>query len=392
MMKEQFINSVDLGVRGQRTLPAAAYLDRRVFEAEQRQIFQNRWMCIGRTSEVPVPGSFRTMQIGNESLIAMRDTTGKLRVYFNLCRHRGTRLLTEPRGNRSKTIQCPYHAWTYDLQGNLIGVPDEKSMCNFDRREFGLHQVAVEEWEGFFWINLSTDPSPFELTFEQVLTKFTPWNLPSLVEFDRREYLVRANWKLIVQNYSECYHCAPVHPALVKWSSPTSGGNDLTEGDFLGGYMVIDRPGGSLTTSGRSCGATVGNLLPEDLQRVYYYVLFPNMFLSLHHDYVMVHLLWPIDVDQTKIECCWLVHPDSLNSNEWHPSEGVEFWDQTNREDWQVSELTQLGVASSRYIPGPYSDREAMTAAFDRTYIRAMKPSDSDDFLRSTTEAQRGSR
>lgn len=374
-MEQIFLNSLKLGAAGQKTLPAAAYLDPGVFGEEQELVFQNRWICVGRVVDLAGAGSFRTIGIGKESLIAVRDADGGLQVHFNVCRHRGTRLLTEPHGCLAKTIQCPYHAWTYDLRGNLVGVPDEKSICGFDRKEHRLHQAAHAEWEGFLWVNLASEPEPFEAAFESIQRKFTAWNLPSLVEFARREYDVHANWKLIVQNYSECYHCAPVHPDLVKLSSPLSGGNDLTEGELLGGYMEIDSPGGSLTKSGKACGATVGDLPAADLSRVYYYVFFPNMFLSLHHDYVMVHLLWPVDAGRTRVECFWLVHPESMDPGKWDPSDGVGFWDQTNREDWRVSELTQLGVASSRYVPGPYSDREAMSAAFDRTYLRAIQAS-----------------
>ena len=137
--------------------------------------------------------------------------------------------------------------------------------------------------------------------------------------------------------------------------------------------MDVSREGGSLTTSGGACGLPVGPLDRDDLQRVYYYVLFPNVLLSLHHDYVMCHTLWPVSPERTRIECEWLFHPDTVKRPEFNPREGVEFWDQVNREDWHVSELTQLGVASSRYEPGPYSDREAMSAAFDREYLRAME-------------------
>ena len=134
--------------------------------------------------------------------------------------------------------------------------------------------------------------------------------------------------------------------------------------------------GGSLTMSGRSCGLTVGDLSAEDRQRVHYYVLFPQTLLSLHHDFVMVHTLWPQSPGLTRVECQWLFHPDSIGNEHWNPDDGIAFWDQTNREDWHVSELTQQGVASSRYVPGPYSNRETMSAAFDRQYRRSMNQSE----------------
>lgn len=367
-----FIHSTAYGVKGQRTLPAHAYVSQETFDLEQRHIFAHRWLCVGREQDIAEPGAFFTRQIGGENLIVVRDQGGQVRAHFNVCRHRGTRMCEEAKGKFGNTIQCPYHAWTYGLDGKLIGVPDIKEMDGFSKDEHPLHAAACATWEGFIYVNLSKDPEPFEEAFAPLIDKWTAWNLPNLVKMGRVDYDVQANWKLIVQNYSECYHCSPVHPALVKLSPPTSGCNDLNEGPFLGGYMDVPEPGGSMTMTGRSCAPSVGPLAPEDTQRVYYYALYPNVLLSLHHDYVMVHTLWPQSPGRTLIECEWLFHPDTATTPGFNPQDGIAFWDQTNREDWHVSELTQKGVTSSRYAPGPYSSREAMSAAFDREYIRSM--------------------
>jgi Rieske 2Fe-2S family protein len=369
----EFLNSQDIGARKQKGLPASDYLCPSVFQREQARIFSHHWLCVARESEFAESGSFHVIEVGSESVIIVRDQTGSLRAHLNLCRHRGTRICEAANGKFSRSIQCPYHAWTYSLAGELIGVPDEQTIPDFRRADHGLHSVACHCWEGFVWINLALSPPAFETAFAPVLHKFRDWNLERLVSLGQMEYRVRANWKLIVQNYSECYHCSPVHPGLVKLSPPRSGGNDLIEGPFLGGYMDVTLPGGSLTQSGRSCGVAVGPLSSAQQQRVYYYVLFPHVLLSLHHDYVMVHTLWPLEAGITRVNCQWLFNPETLQRSDLDPQDGIRFWDQTNREDWHVSELTQLGVASSRYQPGPYSDREAMTAAFDRHYLRLMQ-------------------
>ncbi len=367
----EYRNSIEIGAGGQKTLPATAYLCEQHFAAEQQKIFSARWLCVAREAELQNRGAFKVRQIGSESILILRDLRGAVRAFFNVCRHRGTQLCEAPSGILQRTIQCPYHAWTYGLDGQLVGVPDERQLPDFCRGEHGLHPAECQVWEGFVFINLARQPEPFASAYAPLQGRFSNWNLAALVRLGKRDYDVAANWKLIAQNYSECYHCAPVHPLLVKLSSPTSGGNDLVEGPFLGGYMDIAAPGGSLTISGKSCGVTVGPLSNTEYQRVYYYLLFPNMFLSLHHDYVMVHTLWPLAPGQTRIECEWLFHPES-ESGCSNPEDGIAFWDQTNREDWHVSELTQKGVASSRYAPGPYSNREAMSAAFDREYLRAI--------------------
>ena len=368
----EFRNSIDIGVNGQRTLPAEAYVSAQVFANEQRVIFGSHWQCVAREEDLARLGDFLVREVGGESLIIVRGDDHCIRAHFNVCRHRGTRLCTESHGQFSRTIQCPYHAWTYALDGSLVGVPDERQLPNFQRQDHALHAAGCAIWEGFVWVNLSEQRTSLDDWLAPLHNKFAAWGLANLLTLGRREYHVAANWKLIVQNYSECYHCPVIHPALVKLSPPTSGGNDLTDGPFLGGFMDVPEPGGSMTCSGRACGAALGSLTGPDLQRVYYYVLFPNLLLSLHHDYVMVHTLWPLSPGETRIECQWLFHPDSRDSGRWDPNDGIEFWDQTNREDWRVSELTQLGVASMRYRPGPYSNREAMSAAFDRYFVHAL--------------------
>lgn len=345
------------------------------FALEWERVLGRRWLLVCREADLPEPGAFRVVELGRESILVLRDQEGKLRAFFNICRHRGTRLCDKAEGRLGprSLITCPYHAWTYALDGRLVAVPDPKEMEGFDRADFPLHPCALTTWNGFVFLNLARDPKPFEETLAPLVGRFGAWQLPSLVALRRIEYDVRANWKLLHQNYSECYHCTPLHPALVKLSPSTTGENDLVDGPVLGGFMAITQPGGSLTRSGRPCGLPVGPLSPEDAQRVYYYAIFPNMLLSLHHDYVMVHTIWPVAPDRTRITCEFLFHPDTASRPEFDPDDGALFWDVVNREDWGICERTQAGVASSRYEPGPYSRRECLSAAFDREYLAALE-------------------
>lgn len=243
----------------------------------------------------------------------------------------------------------------------------------FCKRDYGLTPVAVAVWEGFVFISLAEEPAPFDQSFAPLWGRFARFGLPRLRSLRQIRYDVQANWKLVFQNYSECYHCPSVHPALVKLSPADSGHNDLVSGPFLGGYMSVLQAGGSMSHNGRACGPPIGDLPPEDLQRVYYYSLFPNVLLSLHHDYAMVHTIWPQAPGRTLIECDWLFHPDAAApGSAFDPDQGIDFWDATNRQDWHVCELSQLGIASRGYKPGPYSPRESLSAAFDRELLAAL--------------------
>ena len=367
-----FVKPTEIPIDGAHTLPREYFTSPDILAQELERIFFRRWICVGREDRIPNPGDYFLQEIGKESVIVLHDRAGGYRAYYNVCRHRGTRLCEEHTGRFSETIQCPYHAWTYSLDGRLIGAPSSAEIENFDKSEWPLSPVAVAAWEGFLFLNLAEHPEPFEQASEPLMGRFSRFNLPNLKVHRTVEYDVHCNWKLLFQNYSECYHCGPVHPALSKLTPPTSGENDLTEGPFTGGFMVLNRGHESMTMSGKACGVAVGDLAEEDMDRVYYYAIFPNMLLSLHPDYVMFHTIWPKATDRSLIQCSWLFHPATLSDPTFNPDDGVEFWDMTNRQDWHICEQSQLGVQSRAYRPGPYSKRESLSVQFDREVLRAL--------------------
>ena len=355
---------------GARTLPQRYFVSPEVFAEEQSKIFTKHWVCVGHQSQLARRGDFFVQQVAGESLVMVRDQKGAVHGFHNVCRHRGTRLCEEASGH-SAAIQCPYHAWTYALDGRLIGAPHMDAVPAFDKADYSLHAVRLGLWEGFIFVNLTEKAPPLDEVFVSLAGKFGHWNLPLLRSARRIEYDVCANWKLIFENYSECYHCPGVHPALAKISPYDSAENDLCEGPFLGGFMAIAR-GASLTMSGKACARPVGDIEGEDHARVFYYSIFPNMLLSMHPDYVMVHQLWPQSPGRTLIECNWYFHPEAAGIPGYNPEDAVEFWDMTNKQDWHVCELSQQGIASRAYQPGPYSPRESIPAAWDREYLRVM--------------------
>ena len=206
----QFLKTTQIAINGAKTLPRHYYVAPEVFQKEAERIFARRWLCVGREDRIPAPGDYFLQPVGNESIIILRDKAGALRAHYNVCRHRGTRLCEEHSGRFSETIQCPYHAWTYALDGRLIGAPSSGDIEGFSKSDYPLHNVAIQSWEGFLFINLDQEPEPFAKAFERLVGRFTRFNLPNLAVARTIEYDVRANWKLLFQNYSECYHCGPV--------------------------------------------------------------------------------------------------------------------------------------------------------------------------------------
>src|SRR5207248_2704908 len=312
-----FRKTADIFSAAAKTLPQQYFVSDEIFRQEQEQLFSKQWILVGHQSQIVRNGDYFVAEVNDESLVVVRDKNGRIHGFFNVCRHRGTRLKEDACGHAS-AIQCPYHAWTYGLDGRLIGAPHMDEVPGFDRADYSLRVVNLGIWEGFVFVNLAGEQAAangsgyksLEEWFAPLNGKFSHWNMSILRRAKRSEYDVQANWKLMFENYSECYHCPGVHPQLQKVSPYDSAKNDLREGPFLGGFMKIN-PGKSLTMSGNACAAFVGKI--ENLQQVFYYSIFPNMLLSLHPEYVMVHQLWPKSPEGTLIVCDWFFHPDAFN-------------------------------------------------------------------------------
>lgn len=357
---------------GAKTLDASWYTSSEIFAAEQERIFGREWLCVGREESLSAVGEFFTVARAGENLIVTRDAAGSVHAFFNVCRHRGTRICERESGRFQGSIQCPYHGWTYGLDGTLKVARNMAEVPSFDRAEYPLKEAAVALWEGFVFVSLDR-PCKFDEAFATLMGRFARWNVGGLKTARSVTYDVACNWKLIFLNYSECYHCPLVHPQLDKLSPSDSGRNDFSEGPFLGGYSEMRLPGTSLTTTGHSSRPPIGTVAGEELHRVYYYTIFPSFMLSTHPDYVMVHYVEPLAPDRTRVTCAFLFDPDTMADPRFDPSDVVEFWDVTNRQDWHVNELTQLGLSSRAYSPGPYSNAEGLLSAFDRHYRGVME-------------------
>lgn len=350
---------------GAMTLPAHYYADAEYYKKELERFFYGMWICIGREEQIAKAGQYFLAEVGTESIIVTRDDAGVPRAHHNTCRHRGTRLCEKKEGTFRGGITCPYHAWTFAKDGRLIGAPHMDDVAGFAKENFPLKSAAVDVWDGHLWANLSENPPPLRQQLDGVWEKFRPWRMEELKLGKRITYDIKANWKLLIQNYSECLHCPAIHPTLKRLSNYMSGDNEPPRRDYLGGAMTLNDGVKSMTVTGQTSRALLQGLSPKEQRHVSYYWISPNLLLSAHPDYVMTHTIWPKGHDRTEVLCEFHFHPSEFEKPDFNPNDAAEFWDQVNREDWHVSELSQLGISSRAYSPGPYSNRESLLHGLD---------------------------
>jgi len=348
------------------TLPGRFYHDPAIFAQELQTMFSRMWLCVGREEDIENPGDYLTRTVGDESVVVLRDAGGAVNAFHNVCRHRGSRLLSEASGSGLKHVQCPYHAWTYGLDGALRAAPHMEDARNFDRVQFGLNRVRLERWDGFLFINFSKEGPGLMEFLGDMGTKFARYGMGGLRRGKRIHYTVATNWKMLAENYSECYHCALIHPELNKVSHYTSGETDLVNQATVGGWMDLRKDEyQTMSLSGKSNRPPFKGIATEDHRRIHYYIVYPNMLLSLHPDYVMTHTIWPAGPGQSDIVCEFLFDRDEVARPDFDPSDAVDFWDLTNRQDWHVCELAYKGTQSGGYTKGRLSSLEWMVHIFD---------------------------
>ena len=357
------------------TLPREYYHSQAIYQEEIDKIFYKRWIMVCREEEVESRGDYIVVSVGDESVIVVRDSSEEIYAHFNLCRHRGTRLCTEEQGQfGADGIRCPYHAWQYGTDGRLEAAPLMKDTPGFCKEDLGLHRAHVGRWGGFVFVNLDPDPVPFETEMGALLGRFKDWKMPDLRIAHTLKYTLNCNWKLILQNYQECYHCPGVHPLLSKWTPFRNAVHDCFEGAVIGGYMELTEPRGSMTMDGKAAAPPVCDVSGDDLQRVHYYSVFPNLLLSPHPDFVLYHRIRSVAIDQIQNDCFFLMHPDVIADAERMErfKSAIEFWDMTNLQDWKVCEQMQQGTRSRRFSRGLYSPAEDILHALDKEILKAL--------------------
>ncbi|MDQ3785228.1 MAG: aromatic ring-hydroxylating dioxygenase subunit alpha [Actinomycetota bacterium] len=340
------------------TLPAEAYVSEDVFSWEKENFFADSWVCVGRALDVPHRGDRKAVRVGAGSVLLVRDERDDLRVFFNVCRHRGHELLATGVCDNSRVIRCPYHAWVYGLDGGLKGAPHFGDRSDFDRSDYPLQPARVEEWHGWVFVNISGGAPSFAEHIGNLGGFIAPYEPERLVGAVRHEYLIQSNWKIIVENYHECYHCPQIHPELCRVTPPNSGYNVHPDGAWAGGTMELMDFADTMSLTGESLGVPLRGLDASQRRQVLYFGYFPNLLLSPHPDYLMTHRIEPLGPDRSLIECEWLFPPEAVEREGFNPSYASEFWDITNKEDWGACEAVQRGVSSRGYRQGPLAPDE----------------------------------
>jgi Rieske 2Fe-2S family protein len=351
-----------------RMLPAEAYTAPEVLAWELRHLYAGTWTCLGREDELlprgdgDRPVTQRAVRVGDVPALLVRGDDA-VRMFANTCRHRGHELLPDGGTSERRSVLCPYHAWSYTLDGSLLAAPGFRSSAEFEPAEHRLVELQVASWGGWLFghaLHPQGDRRvpPFAEHLGELAGLVAPYAPDRLVRADRHTYEVAANWKVVAENYHECYHCPLIHPELCQVSPPDSGVNYDLPGAWVGGAM--DLRDGMATMS--LTGAPAAPPLPgADPRRVEYLHLLPNLLVSAHPDYVMTHRLVPLAPDRTWIECTWLVADPGDGSPPSAPA-AVEFWDLTNRQDWAACESVQRGLASPHFRPGPFAPNEDAVA------------------------------
>jgi glycine betaine catabolism A len=374
----------------EQTLPSSWYSDSRIFKLERERIFAREWLCVGREEGLAAAGDYKLLDLIGESILLVRNAHGVLRAFYNVCRHRGAQLCriagaaatpgmaVQGGVTARRQIVCPYHQWTYDLDGRLIAAPHMAHTPGFDKASINLYPVAVETWGGFVFLHLTPqEAKPLLSQLGGIAARTARYPLSTLRIGHTIRYEVAANWKAICENYNECYHCGGVHPELcaVVPAFRVAGGAAPGGGQLDWARGIAHREGAyTFTHSGTSNRRPFPGLNEDERTRHKGEVIYPNLFVSLACDHVAAFILEPRGAERTDITCHFLFEPESMAKQGFDPNDTVEFWDITNRQDWIICESVQRGMQSRVHEHGYYAPMEDFSLDIRRYVIERLGP------------------
>ena len=362
------------------SLPQPFYTSREIFDLDMEHIFGRSWLFVALSCEVKRPGDWITVELGHESLIVVRGNDGDIRAFHNSCRHRGSRICLTDDG-RSKRFTCPYHQWSYDLTGELVGTRHMEG--DFDKSEFGLAPVHCQNLAGYIFISLGAIPPPFDAMRRDLEPFIAAQDIDNCKVIHSQTLLEQANWKLVLENNRECYHCVGTHRELLRtlaeFDDPRDPRMDPTFAALIHHknaewaaqgvahnptppniqYRAVRLPlidgAVSMTMDGKlGCTKLMGNFTDPDLGSVRMLSL-PNSWNHLMADHMMAFRVLPKGPTETLVTTKWLVHGDAVEGVDYHVDRLTHVWRETNVQDKVLDEHNQLGINSMAYRPGPYS-------------------------------------
>ncbi len=378
------------------------YRDPDIYQRDIDRIFMNSWLYAGHHSEIPQVGDWFLFELADESVIIVRSAEHDINALLNVCRHRGSRICVENKGC-SKILTCPYHAWSYDLKGQLRAAAymDE----SFDKSSIALRKIHVELLEGMIFVNFADKPSSFAPVRVGLADCLSPYRLKNAKVAHRQTYRIESNWKLAVENYCECYHCVPSHPEYSRGHSlawPAMRTKELHE-DVLGraaacglGTDFVNRTyleapvfGADFAferyalirghVTGSEDGKPVAPLLggirgydggATDLQ------VGPVTYALMYCDHVVIYRFTPLSIGKSECDITWLVNSDADEGRDYDRDKLIWLWDVTTQADRVIIKRNQQGVNSRFYLPGPLSTMEDSTWKFLSWYLDTMKKLD----------------
>ena len=375
------------------------YTDPSIFERDMQRMLLRHWFCAGHVSSIPNAGDFLVVELGAESVILLRNSAGEVRALLNVCRHRGSRICAGRSGHAAAArLTCPYHAWTYDLDGNLLAarqMPD-----SFRREEMGLKKLAVQVIEGLIFVTFAQRPLDLAPAVKALAESAGVHGWASARIAHREMYSIQANWKLAVENYMECYHCLPAHPGFSKlhvFARPAEAREEFEHAARRRaaalGIVVpdIDRYGSasgaaesvavmrsalcdgvaSATSDGQLVARLMGSFSEPDGSSTYFDVGPISDFLA-YADHGVIYRFIPRSVDRTEMEVIWLVHGDAVEGRDFDLERLTWLWKTTSAEDKKIVEMNQAGVVSRYFEPGPYSNQESHALRFIDWYLQEL--------------------
>jgi len=356
--------SEELGYDAAWSMPKSYYTDPAVLELERDHLFGREWICIGRSEEIAKPGDHMTFQLCNEPLVAVRAEDGKVRVLSNVCRHRGA-LLAEGRGNSPRLV-CPYHHWSYDLEGRLAGAPRMEAHKSFDKSKCRLPQFSSEEWHGFLFVNLSSDPEPLAPRLKQLEALMGNYHMEQMRLLYVADEIWHTNWKCLIENFMEGYHLSPLHRTTLHPVNPTKLCTHFPAGEAYFGYNAGYSP--SLPRSNRGHP----DLSTAEVDNCVMFAIPPGLVSGCGGDYSSFICIQPEAIDRVRAKLGLIFYGD-----EW-PEEAVDhavkLFNATMAEDKTVLVDLMRGMASSRHESGPLAPAnfEGPVLDFYRYFSRRM--------------------